>query len=195
MHFRAGFAQVGNVAAAPVHQADQTAAGVEVLGVAVHVLGEMANAGGEARDLGLGGADIFVVRAQLGNRGKRVLRGGGLRHDSGEGGLGLGGVIFLSVRVGTGIITHFAGVKPFFAIFFGGQRTEDRGQGAGGEDSCLLSSVHCFLSTVYRPFPIRRTLSFRTTVRRFAGRRMAKSPFSAANFWAAASTVAPATAP
>ena len=91
VHFRAGFAQVGNVAAALVHQADQPATGVEVLGVAVHVLGEMANAGGEARDLGLGGADIFVVRAQLGNRGERVLRGGGLRHDSGRGsGVGWG---------------------------------------------------------------------------------------------------------
>ena len=132
MHFRAGFAQVGNVSAALVHQADQPAAGVEVLGVAVHVLGEMANAGGEARDLGLGGADIFVVRAQLGNRGERVLRGGGLRHDSGEGGVGFGGCDIFVCSCGNGNYNPFRRSQAIFCDFF--RRGEDRRQRAEGQE-------------------------------------------------------------
>ena len=78
------FAQIRDMTAALVDQPDESAAGVEVFGVKVHVLSQVADAGGQPRNLRLGGADILVVRAQFFNCGESVFG------SEGSGGLGHG---------------------------------------------------------------------------------------------------------
>ena len=84
MDFGLIFAQIRDMTAALVDQPDEPATGVEVFGVQVHVLSEMADAGGQARNLRLGGTDILVVRAQFLDCGESVFG------SKGSGGLGHG---------------------------------------------------------------------------------------------------------
>ena len=80
-------AEVFHVAASLVDESDESAAGVEVFGVAVHVEGEVSDAGGESRGLDLGRPDVVVVESQVGDGVERVA-GGGSGHGRAESGRG-----------------------------------------------------------------------------------------------------------